>query len=272
MEYYLEKEIDCKVTVAFRNQLACKKCDIFPRPNTEVMRCASCRNILCGKCCGTKCPLCRHESKNRRFSTFTKELELMEVLSGLKTHPCINAKNGCLDKIPAKLDGLNAHDQSCVFQKVPCPDCEEVVIFNDLSQHLKQKHVNHSISIYTYLEMDKDTYDTGIFGVYNLQAELINDRKYYKKDDDNVISWDGEDSWLISSDFDKGNALGKASLEKDVQNLHNTTQWELYNLDDKEWEEVGEMLRVKGRLIVYCYNCLKVKQILFPCSHFIYVN
>ena len=33
--------------------------------------------------------------------------------------------------------------------------------------------------------MDKDTYDTGIFGVYNLQDELINDRKYYKKDDDN---------------------------------------------------------------------------------------
>ena len=268
----LEKRIDCDVSVAFRNKLVCKQCNIFPRPDTEIMRCASCKKILCGKCCGRKCPLCQHKSIDPKISTFTKETELMEVLSGLKTHPCINAKNGCLDEIPAKLDGLNAHDQSCVFQKVPCPDCEEVVIFNDLSQHLKQKHVNHSISIYTYLEMDKDTYDTGIFGVYNLQAELINDRKYYKKDDDNVISWDGEDSWLISSDFDKGNALGKASLEKDVQNLHNTTQWELYNFDDDEWEEAGEMLRVKGRLIVCCYNCLKVKQILFLCSHFIYVN
>ena len=244
MEYYLEKEIDCKVTVAFRNQLACKKCDIFPRPNTEVMRCASCRNILCGKCCGTKCPLCRHESKNPRFSTFTKELELMEVLSGLKTHPCINAKNGCLDEIPAKLDGLNAHDQSCVFQKVPCPDCEEVVIFNDLSQHLKQKHVNHSISIYTYLEMDKDTYDTGIFGVYNLQAELINGRKYYKKNL-NCISWDGKTDWCISKDEYKGLSKGFAYVRKDVQNLHKTTDWKL--LIKGRFIDAGKMISVKGK-------------------------
>ena len=245
----LEKRIDCEVTVAFRNKLVCKNCDIFPRPNTEVMRCISCKNILCGKCCGgTKCPLCQHESKNSKFSTFIQESELMEVLAGLKSYPCVNVKNGCLDEIPAI--GLVAHDQSCIYQKVPCPDCEEVVIFNDLSQHLKQKHVNHSISIYTYLEMDKDTYDTGIFGVYNLQAELINDRKYYKKDDDNVISWDGEDSWLISSDFDKGNALGKASLEKDVQNLHNTVDWKLYHgFANGGWKNAGKMLRVKGKYI-----------------------
>ena len=126
----LEKRIDCDVTMDFRNKLVCKKCDIFPRPNTEVMRCGSCKNILCGNCCGIKCPLCQHESKNPKFSTFIREPEFMEVLSGLKTYPCINVKNGCLEEIPAKLDTLTAHDQSCVFQKVSCPDCEEAVIFN----------------------------------------------------------------------------------------------------------------------------------------------
>ena len=123
----LEKEINCKVTMAFRNKLVCKECDIFPRPNVEVLRCALCKNILCGKCGGgKKCPLCQHESKNPKFSTFIKETELMEVLSGLQTHPCINVKNGCQEEIPATLDELTAHDQSCVFQKVQCPDCEEV--------------------------------------------------------------------------------------------------------------------------------------------------
>ena len=102
----LEKRqiLDCEVTVAFRDKLVCKKCDTFPRPGTELMRCASCRNILCCKCCGTKCPLCQHESKDPNVSTFARETELMEILSGLKTHPCINVKNGCLEEIPAKLD------------------------------------------------------------------------------------------------------------------------------------------------------------------------
>ena len=131
-----DKRIIGDFTVAFRNKLVCKKCDILPRPNTAVLRCASCKKILCGKCCGTKCPLCQHESKDPNVSTFAKEPELMELLSGLKTHPCINVKNGCLEEIPVKLDGLTAHDQSCVFQKVPCPDCEEVIIFKDLGQNM----------------------------------------------------------------------------------------------------------------------------------------
>ena len=244
----LEKRIDCEVTVAFRNKLVCKNCDIFPRPNTEVMRCISCKNILCGKCCGsgTKCPLalCQHESKKRKISTFIKEPELMEVLSGLKTHPCINVKNGCLEEIPAKLDGLTAHDQNCIFQKVPCPDCEEGVIFKDLGQHLKQDHVNDSISIYYDTETCEYT-----FGIYNLQAVLINGRKYYKNDDDVAISWDGETCWFISSDGNKGKSRGFAYLEKDVQNLHNTTDWQLAHSAKGGWKYAGEMLRVKGRYI-----------------------
>ena len=86
MENFKKRQrLDCEVTVDsdFRDKLVCKKCDIFPRPGTEVMRCASCKNILCGKCCGTKCPLCQHESRNPKCSTFIKQLELMDVLSAL---------------------------------------------------------------------------------------------------------------------------------------------------------------------------------------------
>ena len=235
----LEKRIDCEVTVAFRNKLFCRKCDIFPRPNTVIMRCAFCENILCGKCsAGTKCPFCKKDP-----SIFCKEIELMEVLSGLKTHPCTNVKNGCFEEIPAKLDKLTAHDQSCVFQKVPCPDCEEDVIFKDLGQHLKQ-HVNDSISIYYGTETNEYAYAPMIFGIYILQAELINGRKYYKKDK-YAISWNGKDTWFIGLDVGKGRSRGFAHLEKNVQNLHNTTDWKLF-FENGDWKAAGNMLEVKG--------------------------
>ena len=106
----LENKVDCEVTVAFRNTLVCKKCQILPRPETEVMCCSSCKNILCGKCCGLKCPLFQHESKNQNFSAFFKDPELMVFLSGLKPYPYRNVKNGCHEEILAKLDKLTAHD------------------------------------------------------------------------------------------------------------------------------------------------------------------
>ena len=251
----LEKRIDCEVTVAFRNKLFCRKCDIFPRPNTVIMRCAFCENILCGKCrynAGTECPFC-----GKNPSTFRREIELMEVLSGFKTHPCTNVKNGCFEEIPAKLDKLIAHDQSCVFQKVSCPDCEGDVIFKDVGQHLKQ-HVNDSISV----NYNTKRIDSKILGIYHLQADLINDRKYYKKDDYGVygfgyaISWNEKSYWNITSDMDKGKCtiLSLAMLEKDVQNLHNTSDWKMREKVLKgrgkfqilgDWR--GKMLRVKGR-------------------------
>ena len=235
----LEKRIDCEVTVAFRNKLFCKKCDTFPRPNTVIIRCAICENILCGNCsyyiAGIECPICESGP-----SIFRKEIELMEILSGFKTHPCTYVKNGCFEEIPAKLDKLTAHEQSCVFQKVPCPDCEGLVIFKDLGQHLKQ-HVNDSILV------DSTEYagmNLKIFGIYHLQAELINDRKYYKKDD-YAISWNEKRCWSFTPDRYKGKfaAIRFAILEKDVQNIHNTTDWKLWEKDS--WRE--KMLQVKGR-------------------------
>ena len=153
----------------------------------------------------------------------------MVFLSGLKPYPYRNVKNGCHEEIPAKLDGLTAHDGSCVFQKVPCPDCEELVIFKDLGQkHLKQDHVNDCISVYYETKTNEYNHSslTNVYGIYNLQAELINGRKYYKKNL-NCISWDGKTDWCISKDEYKGLSKGFAYVRKDVQNLHKTTDWKL---------------------------------------------
>ena len=250
----LDKKVDCEVTMSFRNKLVCKNCEILPRPDTEVMRCVSCKNILCGKCCGIKCPLCQHESKNPKFSTFIKDAELMVFLSGFRTHPCINVKNGCHEEIPAIFERLTEHDQSCVFQKVPCPDCEEVVTFKNLGQHLEQVHVNDGISIYYDTETNEFTNEPEFYGFYYLQAKLINGQKYYKKDG-YAISWgDGKKAWCIGDDFDKGKSRGLAYLRKNVQNLHNTTGWGLFHGHiNGGWKDAGKMLRVRGKFLMLLY-------------------
>merc|ERR1712018_680915 len=105
------------------------------------MRCGSCTELLCSKCCETKCPLCQYESKDPKIPTFIQQSELMKAIPGFKTHPCVNVKNGCHEEIPGKLDDLKTHGQSCIYQIVPCPkmNCKETVIFKDLvDQHLKQ--------------------------------------------------------------------------------------------------------------------------------------
>ena len=227
-----------------RKKLLCRKCEKLPRPGIELKHCIFCKKHLCGNCCENNfdaCPLCKFPP------TFIKESELvMDVLSGFKTHPCGNLKNGCSEEIPAKLDNLRAHDQDCVFQKVPCPDCEENVIFKDMGQHLKQAHANDGISISYDTETNEYTYKPEIYGIYNLQAMLINGRKYYKKDKF-AISWDGKKSWFLSTDAKIGRTGGYATLMKDVQNLHNTTDWSM-TWDNKatDWKKAGKMLKVKG--------------------------
>ena len=149
----LDENIDLKVTKGLRNEFLCKRCDIFPRPDTKLMRCSSCTKLLCQNCSEIyhqpTCPLCFYESKDPKISTFIQEIEVQKLLSGFKTHPCANLKNGCHEEIPAKLDTLKAHDQSCILQEVPCPkmDCYENIIFKDLEQHLEQVHTNEIMSI-----------------------------------------------------------------------------------------------------------------------------
>ena len=171
----LDKNFDLKVMMEFRKELHCKKCDCFPRPDVKLMRCGSCTKLLCSKCCGggTECPLCQYKSKSPKIPTLILQSELMKAIPVFKTQSCANVKNGCHDEIPTKLDGLKTHDQSCIYQMVPCPkmNCMKTFIFKDLDQHLKQIHSNEVISIYHVKDnLELFDYKEGIFGTYNLQA------------------------------------------------------------------------------------------------------
>ena len=105
----------------FRHQLLCRKCEKIPKPENPLMRCSSCKELLCNECCGRKCPLCRHRSKESK-----------------------NFKNGCLDEVSIKSDEWKVHEQNCIFQMVPCPkmNCEETLVFKDVDEHLKKAHKN----------------------------------------------------------------------------------------------------------------------------------
>ena len=242
-----DKKIDLKVTMGLRNEFLCKKCDTFPRPDVKLMRCSSCTGLLCQNCCEkddddeddddedddgdikTKCPLCHHKSKDPKISTFTEESQLMKVLSGFKTHPCINLKNGCHEEIPAKLDTLKAHDESCILQMVPCPSglCVETFIFKDLEQHLKKVHTNQFISIFYGTENNEYTrfHYPGIFGIYIKKAELVNERNYYEMGKYGI--WFTPNGyWMIGYSSKKGQDYGFAKVEKDISFPDTTTNWE----------------------------------------------
>ena len=131
----------------------------------------------------------------------------MKLLSGFKTHPCKNLKNGCHEEIPAKLDTLKAHEENCIFQMVPCPNaignCFESFIFKDLEQHLKQVHTNEFISIFCGTEENQNASDPRIFGIYYRKSELVNGRNYYEKGRYGLW-WDGSKDWHLGISTLKG--------------------------------------------------------------------
>ena len=99
-------------------------------------------------------------------------------------------------------------------------------------------------SILTTSALTEYPYKPELIVFYDLQPELINGRKYYKKDE-YAISWNGKDTWFIGLDVGKGRSRGFAHLEKNVQNLHNTTDWKLF-FENGDWKAAGNMLEVKG--------------------------
>ena len=243
---------------ASRDKFICKNCQTFPRPSSELKRCAACMQLLCQKCCGTKCPLCQHESKNPKFSTFIEQPELVDILSGFRTHPCVNIKNGCHEEIPANLDKLKAHDESCIFQMVLCPqlDCKETFIFKDLDQHVKQPHELYgAICIYYGTETNEYTYQPDIFGNYILQAELVNGRKYFEKVP-YCLWWDRYTWNLGLSKFKGSERLSDliAYIVKDIPFPDITTNWEWkWKVNKNGIEKANKGLGVKSLKGNCCY-------------------
>ena len=243
----LDKKVDLKMMMELRNELHCKRCNVFPRPDVKIMRCTSCKQLLCQNCCGAKCPLCHHKSKDPKIPTFSQQPELMKAIYGFKMYPCVNLKNGCHEEISGKLDDLKTHDQSCIFQLVPCPkmNCNETLIFNDLDQHLKQAHKNDSISIFYGTEKNEYTREPEIFGIYKKQIELVNGRIYYEKDYFGI--WYDGDSWMIGSASCKGQDEGYADINMDIPFPDSTTNWNwMWWIPGISWINANKGLGVKG--------------------------
>ena len=252
----LDQKFDLK---ASRNKFICKKCDRFPRPGVKLMRCASCKQLLCQNCCGENCPLCQFVSKNKKVSTFIEESELSDILAGFKTHPCVNVKNGCLEEILANLDKLKDHDDNCIFQMVPCPkmDCTKTFIFKDLNQHLKEAHSNDVISIFYGTEKNEYTFAPGIFGIYKIQAELVNGRNYYQKQNKILSIWfhQSNQKWRIGLSRQKGErGCSFAYVKSDIPFPDSTSNWKWKWAVDKDLTKVKAErgLGVKG--IYLCFT------------------
>ena len=250
------EKVDLQVTKAFRNNLICDYCKVFPRPGVKLMRCISCHSFLCDRddCCGDftyirdrdECPICGFSNDNPKLSTFIMQNELMEFLAGFKTHPCINFENGCHEEIS---NDLEDHDQSCIYQMVPCPkmDCEETVIFKNLDDHLKQTHINNVISIFCGDEKNEFAYKPEIYGIYKRQFfYLVNDRNYFEKD--NCGIWfSNRGYWTIGRSKTKGGNAGYAAVKKDIPFPDDTTNlsWQML-ISKKCWVQANKSLGVKG--------------------------
>ena len=256
----LDKKFDLK---ASRNKFICKKCDRFPRPGVKLMRCASCKQLLCQNCCGEKCPLCQFVSKNKKVSTFIEESELSDILAGFKTYPCVNVKNGCLEEILANLDKLKDHDDNCIFQMVPCPkmDCTKTFIFKDLNQHLKEAHSNDVISIFYGTEKNEYTDIAGIFGIYKIQAELVNGRNYYEQKNDAHCLWFLNEkqntlgyNWVIGPQTELGEFYGFAFVKSDIPFPDSTSNWKWYWAIDKDLPKVEADRGLGAKGIYLCFT------------------
>ena len=248
----------------FRDQLLCRKCEKIPKPENSLMRCSSCKELLCNECCGRKCPLCRHRSKDSKISTFIEQTELTKLLSSYKTRPCPNFKKGCLEEVSIKSDEWKVHEQNCIFQMVPCPkmNCKEILVFTEVDEHLKQAHKSDAISIYFDTEANATELQTismiaslhqpTIYGVYHLQTELVNGRNYYMKKK-HVLWFTEKGNWKLLG-HSKGKVHGLARIRRDVPFPDSTTNWDwqLANSIERRppyWIKANKEIGVKGIIL-----------------------
>ena len=97
------------------------------------------------------------------------------------------------------------------------------------------------LSIYYGTEKNEYTHQPEIFGVYNLQAGLINGRNYYEKGEYGIW-FNAKGHWMIGYSFEKGTVKGYAIVKKDIPFPDSTTNWERV----PGWTKANKGLGVKG--------------------------
>ena len=204
------KNIQMDKLKTVRDGFFCRRCEKFP--TDVVFGCADCGQIFCHECCDDKCTGTVCESR------IIEDPRLTTLLSSFGTHPCNYLKNGCHEEIIANMDTLNAHDLSCIFQKVPCPklDCHEYIIFKDVDQHLKKCH-SDILLVYIGGEnhgMLKNNTEYDGYGIYNSQSDTkVNGRKYYSNEKFGIW-WNIEKKkWLLGLIQDLGSSKSIAYFD-----------------------------------------------------------
>ena len=258
------KNIQMEKLKTVRDGFFCQRCEKFPRD--VVFGCADCGQIYCHECCVDKCirpSVCE--------SRIVEDPRLTILLSSFGTHPCNYLKNGCHEEIIANMDTLNAHDLSCIFQKVPCPklDCHEKIIFKDVDQHLKKCHsdillvyiAGENHGMLKYNNRGNTEYDG--YGIYNSQSDTkVNGRKYYSNEKFGIW-WNIEKKkWLLGLIQDLGTSKSIAYFDG-YDNTTNavgaerilsreTGEWFLF-LQSDDWET---SVVLKGVLIYHLKKML----------------
>ena len=257
------KNIQIKKLKTVRDDFFCRRCKQFPRD--AVFQCSNCDQIFCNDCCDDKCTFCRNR--------IIYDPRLTALLSSFGTHPCNYLKNGCHEEIIANMDTLNAHDLSCIFQKVLCPklDCHEKIIFKDVDQHLKKCHsdillvyiAGENHGMLKYNNRGNTEYDG--YGIYNSQSDTkVNGRKYYSSEKFGIW-WNIEKKkWFLGLIQDLGSSKSIAYFDGDFEIHDNTTnavgaerilsretgEWFLFFQSD-DWSDVWETSVVLKGVLIY---------------------
>ena len=87
-----------------------------------------------------------------------------------------------------------------------------------------------------------------IYGHYELQPNYVNDRPYFKKDSFGLW-WDGMSQWWIGEDIEKGQAIGYATVEKDVFCPQELSEFNWRINDGISWWQAYYMLGITCKCI-----------------------
>ena len=92
---------------------------------------------------------------------------------------------------------------------------------------------------------------TSLYGHYELQANDVNGRPYFKMGSYGFW-WDNKDSWYIGLDSMKGKSVGHAKYHKDVFCPHQLSEWDwLLKSNNYGWYNAGNDLGITCKFIFF---------------------
>merc|ERR1711953_1164153 len=98
-----------------------------------------------------------------------------------------------------------------------------MVIFKDLGQHLKD--VENDVEVYYGTETNRYTHQPEIYGIYKVQAELVNGRNQYKNEKYGIWWVEDQKSWLIGLHCGISKWMGSACVQENVKYPNEITGW-----------------------------------------------